>query len=97
MRDLADALRGIDNGSVEIKGGERYFHYGYFQPKPKQKPKRCILIVQRYLVREALAQNIPLLNKKLTAFKTHTITFSGTQKARSIYAKTANVEAQAPN
>jgi hypothetical protein len=49
--------------------------------------------VQKYLIRTALEKKITLLNKKLTAFKTDTITFSGTAKARAIYDKEAIVEA----
>ena len=92
-KKVADVLRGISEGDVKIKQGERSFHYGYFRAKPGQPAKTCIRIVQRYLIREALASNIPLLNTNLTSFKVDKISFSGTSRARAIYKKSANVEA----
>jgi hypothetical protein len=88
---LTDVLKGVD-GSSKIKQGQRYFHYRYFIPKQAQQPKTCIRIVQKYLVREAIAQNLPLLNKKLTVARTHELAFTGTGTSRAIYAKAATVE-----
>jgi hypothetical protein len=90
---LADTLRGIEHDGVVIEQGTRFFHYGYFRSKSNQVPKKCIQIVQKYLIREALAQNVFLLNKTLTTFKVHTITFLGSYRARAIYKESASVEA----
>ena len=86
-------LRGITGGDKQIKHGERYFHFGYLITRPGQDAKKCLRIVERYLVREALANNIPLLNKQLTKSPTHSISNIGTEKARSIYPKMASVSA----
>jgi hypothetical protein len=90
---LADTLRGIEHAGVVIEQGMRFFHYGYFRSKSGQDAKKCIQIVQKYLIREALAQNVFLLNKKLTTFKVDTLTFLGSDKALAIYEATASVEA----
>jgi hypothetical protein len=86
-------LRESDDANIQIKGGERYFHFGYYNSHSVKRTKKCIQIVEKYLVRTALAKNIKLLNKQLTAFKTDKLSFNGTAKARGIYAKKAVVEA----
>lgn len=92
-KKIAFVLRGItDGGAKEIKTGQRYFHFGYVKAGRALNTLRCTKIVEKYLVREALADNYTLLNVKLTAFKTDKITFSGSAKARGIYDKTASVE-----
>src|SRR4029079_4402447 len=65
---IVDVLRGLDN---HISKGARYFHFGYLIGKHKQADKRSI--VQNFLIEKALAENIKLLNKKLTAVPTHTL------------------------
>jgi hypothetical protein len=90
---FTDVLKGVDERTTKIKQGQRYFHYGYFIPKKAQQKKKCIRIVQKHLVREAMARNLPLLNLKLTAFKTDTLNFVGTKKSKAIYTKTSKVEA----
>lgn len=94
-KKLAFVLRGIDDDkadAVKIKGGERYFHFGYFRAARGQRAKTCLGIIQRHLVREALAKKSTLLNQKLTTVKTHTIEFLGTAKARAIYDKEGIIE-----
>jgi hypothetical protein len=79
---------------LHVKGGTRYFHYGYFKSKSTpERTKKCIRIAEKYLVRTALAKDFLLLNKHLTAFKTHKLTFSGSDAARAIYDEQATVEA----
>jgi hypothetical protein len=92
---LAFVLRGIEDGnedSIKIKGGERYFHFGYFKAGRGQRAKTCIGIVQKHLLRDALAKKATLLNEKLTTVKTHTIEFAGSVKARAIYDKEGIIE-----
>ena len=88
---LTDVLKGVDAHSP-IRQGQRYFHYGYFIAKRGQRAKTCIQIVQKHLVREAMAQNLPLLNKKLTTVKVHNLKFVGDEPSRAIYAKKVEVE-----
>ena len=52
-------------GNMQIKQGDRYFHYGYIVTKQKQDAKKCIQIVQRHLIREAMAQELPEVAKPL--------------------------------
>ena len=92
-KKMAFVLMSIEDGEDEIKKGERYFHFGYLKSKPGQDARKCIRAVQKYLVRDALASKIKLLNVRLVTFKTHTITFDGSKKARGIYGKTIIVEA----
>src|ERR1700691_1088421 len=74
---LTNVLTGADDYSP-IGQGQRYFHYGYFIGKKGQREKKCIQIVQKHLVREAMAHNLPLLNMKLTVVKVHNLKFLGT-------------------
>jgi hypothetical protein len=84
-----------DAGLESIKQGDRYFHYGYFKGKRHQDAKTCIIIVQQYLITEAVAQKLePLLNQNLKTFKTHDLTFSGSASARAIYKPHATVKAE---
>lgn len=87
-------LREIDDVPQEIKGGARYFHFGYYHTNAADETKKKRMrIVQKYLIRTALEENITLLNKQLTTITTDEIVFSGSATARGIYRKTANVEA----
>ena len=90
-KKIAFVLLDIDP-RTEIKGGVRYFHYGYIRTKPGQDAKTCIKIVQRYLLREAISREIKLINKNLTTVQTHSLTLAGSKKARAIYSKTGNIE-----
>lgn len=77
-----------------IGTGARYFHFGYlkgsFQDGNAQKRRR---LVQHYMIRDAILQKHPLLNKQLTKITTHTVEFSGPPKARGIFAKSVEIEA----
>jgi len=86
-KKMAFVLMSIEDGEDEIKKGERYFHFGYLKSKPGQDARKCIRAVQKYLVRDALASKIKLLNVRLVTFKTHTITFDGSKKARGFTEK----------
>jgi hypothetical protein len=90
-KKIAFALLGLDKHSP-IKGGERYFHFGYIKKKKgPDSVKKSLAIVERHLVRQTLAAELPLLNKKLTRFKTHSVVFSGSKKALAGFAKTAEI------
>jgi hypothetical protein len=77
-RRIADILRGMKvAGAPSISNGPRLFHFAYFKGKKGQKTKKALQIAQKFMIGEAIAKNIPLLNSKLTIIKTHSLTFSG--------------------
>jgi hypothetical protein len=83
---ICDILRGLGvPGAPVISGGPRSFHYAYFRSKPGQKPKVCLRIAQRAMIREALANNIPIINSNLVIIKTHQIEFNGSQAYRGYF------------
>jgi hypothetical protein len=91
---IADVLRGIAADDERIKSGTRYFHYGYFVGGRGQRPKPCLRIVQRYLIRKAVEEEVPILNSQLKTFRTHTLRLNGGPQARAaVYPKSAMVEA----
>lgn len=90
-KNISFILLDLDPKS-EIKGGVRYFHYGYIPTTSVQKAKTCVKIVQRYLIREAISKGLKLINKNLVTVHTHSLTFVGNKKSRAIYSATANVE-----
>lgn len=90
---IKDVLRGIGVPSIKsIKGGERYFHFGYLTINA-QDPKKYIKIGQKYLIREAMSQGMTLLNKKLIKINVDTVEFVGSALGRAIYPKAGEVEA----
>jgi hypothetical protein len=89
---IMDVLRGIPiKGFKGIKSGERYFHVGYVKTKPGQSMPKCLNIVQRYLIEDAMAQNMTLLNHQLTVIRTHDLKFVGKRAGRGIYKRAAKV------
>lgn len=96
-RKIADVLRGIDDAvggksAQKIRQGARYFHFGYFIGKKGQQPKKCLKIVQKDLIEDAVAKKLPLLNINLTEIETHTILYSGNKIGRSIFPRTKAVK-----
>lgn len=92
--NIKDVLRGIVNEEiVEIKGGERYFHFGYLIWK-QSDPKRYLEIGQKYLIRFAIEKRCTLLNKNLTKIKSHELQFNGSRNGRAIFPKTGEIEAR---
>jgi hypothetical protein len=90
---IADVLRGL-SGDTEIKKGTRHFNFGYLRGNfQKDGTKKRLEIVQRYLIRTAIEQDIPILNSSLTKRPTHTLAFSGGPKARVYLDKAATIEA----
>jgi hypothetical protein len=86
-------LRGIGDETINsIKGGERYFHYGYLV-RNAADPKKYLRIGQKYLIRQVMAQGVTLLNKSLTKINVDTMEFIGSVKGRAIYPKKGEVEA----
>ena len=90
---IQDVLRGFGGASIKsIKGGERYFHFGYLAKNPVN-PKKYLKIAQKYLIRHALSQGITLLNKNLIKINVDTLEFVGSTAGRAIYPKSGEVEA----
>ena len=92
-KKIADVLRANGDALGDIKNGTRYFHYGYLKPKQGQKAKNCAMIVQRHMIRQAVANGISMLNKKLTTYSTHRIVFDGSRDSFSSYERRVEVEA----
>ena len=90
-KKIVFVLLDIDPKS-QVKGGVRYFHYGYIRTGKGQNAKTCVKIVQRYLIRAAISQGLKLINTNLTTVPTHSLLFNGSKKARAIYGKSAKVE-----
>jgi hypothetical protein len=90
---IADVLRGLA-GYTEIKKGTRHFHFGYLRGNfQKDATKKRLEIVQRYLIRTAIEQDIPILNSSLTKRPTHALVFNGGPAARVHLDKAATIEA----
>ena len=86
-------LRGIGDGLLkEIKGGERYFHCGYLISNTT-KPKRYLVIGQKYLIRQVIVAGCTLINKNLTKISMDTLEFRGSVAGRAIYPKQGEIEA----
>lgn len=80
---IADILRGMKvKDAPKISNGSRSFHFAYFKPKPGQNTEKSLKIAQRFMISEALASNLPLLNSQLTVIKTHKLIFSGNNNTR---------------
>ena len=88
---IRDILRSIPLKGVPVKQGSKYFHFGTFVGKPGQNADKCLGLVQKYLIEQAIAQGAPLINKQLTVIKTHTVQFSGPKKGRATFSKTFNI------
>ena len=78
----------------QISNGPRSFHFAYLNAsKNKSNTKKALQIAQKFMIREAIALNLPLLNSKLTVIKTHSLTFDGKDVVSSIF-KRENSAAQ---
>jgi hypothetical protein len=60
--DITDIMRGHDLKDFEVQKGQKYFHYGYFCPEPRQRAGRCLDIVEREMIRQAIQAGFPLVN-----------------------------------
>ena len=81
-----------DDELSEIKGGERYFHYGYLVGTPPQ-PKKHLRLGQAYMIKEALNRGCTLINKNGTKISVDILDFSGAPNGRAIYPKRVTIEA----
>lgn len=85
-------LRGTGEGVLKkIKGGERYFHYGYLLNNAKE-PKKYLMVGQKYLIRQAIEAGCILININLTKISVDTLEFTGSVAGRAIYRKRGEIE-----
>lgn len=89
--DIRDILRGIPLPGVPVKQGNKYFDYGVFRGKPGQVADKCLALVQKYLIEQAIAEKAPLINKQLTVIKTHEVEFVGPKRGRATFQRTFNI------
>jgi hypothetical protein len=90
---IAFVLRGM-SGDKEIKKGTRHFHYGYLRGNfQKEGAKKRLEIAQRYIIRTAIEEDIPILNSSLTKRPTHNLRFNGGPRARVYLDKAITIEA----
>ena len=89
---IVDVLRGASKEDDRIRQGARYFHYGYFVGRPRQDAKTCLQIVQRMMIRLAIDNGTPILNKQLTKIRTHEILFEGHGEGRGWYGSSHTVD-----
>ncbi|KAA2236733.1 hypothetical protein [Salinarimonas soli] len=90
---IVDVLRGINVSDTQIRQGTRYFHYGALETKRNQDPKKCLSIVQKFMIRTAVEYGAPILNKNLTKIKIHNIHFAGNRHGRGWFDENASIEA----
>ncbi|MGJ4951173.1 hypothetical protein [Bradyrhizobium sp. HKCCYLS20291] len=75
-----------------VRKGVRWFSYGYLLPsKGPRNTEAVLLLVERYLIRQALADGHGLINHRGTKFKTHNITFIGSSEERRVFGKSAEI------
>jgi hypothetical protein len=90
---IADILRGMKVADAPtISQGPRFFHFAYLDAnKNKQNTKKALQIAQKFMIREAIASNFPLLNSKLVVIRTHSLTFSSNGASDTIFEKKNSV------
>ena len=90
---IVDVLRSYPMTEEKIKNGARYFHAGYLRGKfTRENTKKRLGIVQRHIIRQAIANDIPILNNNLTTIKTHELEFTGADAWRAHMEKHYSVE-----
>jgi hypothetical protein len=66
--------------------GNKFFHFGLIKSNSSVKTKKCLLIVEKYLIEKAIFDEIPLLNKSGTRIRAHEVNFSGSTPGRAVFA-----------
>lgn len=83
-------MKGISKSPL----GTKVFIPGVFSPRPGQKVRRCIELIERALIDHALTEGYPLLNVHGTKTPFHEVHFAGFLGARNVTGKKINVKAQ---
>jgi hypothetical protein len=89
--DIREILRGIQIPGLDVKQGTKHFHFAAFKAKRGQQAKKCMGIVQKYLIEQATTKGYPLLNVQLTVMRTHSVIFSGRRSGRGPFPSTFDV------
>ena len=92
--EICDVLRGNYEGDKEIRQGTRFFHYGEFVAKQGQRAAKCISIIQKHMIEQAVEAGIPILNKNLTKVRSNIIYSNGTSDGRGWFPKKSIVKAK---
>ena len=66
------------------KTGHRFVMAGRFVARPAQKPKKCLSLIERSLIRYFLAEGHDLVNKQGTRLRRHEISSKGRHPKRFI-------------
>jgi hypothetical protein len=82
---IMEVLREVEEVKT-VKKGARYFSFGYLVPSRGRRDVEAVLaLVERYLIRLALAKKFTLINDQGTKFKTHSISFLGSVHERRLF------------
>lgn len=92
-KKIYQVLIGQSGDVNNIRNGTRYFHFGYLRLKPGMQKQTCLKIVQKYMIRQAVENDIPILNHNLKKIKSHRIRFDGGPVARGQYQISGFLEA----
>ena len=68
--DTVRLMKGIQNAET----GYRRVGFAEFIPKRGQRTKKCLLMIERAIIRHSLSEGCNLLNKQGTRIANHTIT-----------------------
>ena len=90
---LMEVVNGYGENARKIGHGARYFHVGYLRAT-KGPSWGKLDIVEKAMLRDALARDYPVLNLHFTKVKTHTIINVGSRASRSIFPTKETVEAR---
>jgi hypothetical protein len=73
-------------GVPSIGNGFRSFHFGYLSGNKQKTAKEYLRVAEKFMIETAIAEDLPLLNKKLTAgVKTRSLIFEGNKSYMAIY------------
>lgn len=86
-------LEGRTVNNFELDKGYKYFHFGYLRQRGRQDPKRCIIVIEKQMIRQKIQEGVHLLNQRGTTIPTHTIQFEGRPIGFSSFAKQTEIAA----
>jgi hypothetical protein len=90
---ITEVLREVEEIKT-IRKGVRWFNFGYLMPgKGRRNVDEVLALAERYLIRQALAKGLTLINDRGTKFKTHDISFTGSPYERKVFGNRAEIPA----
>jgi hypothetical protein len=88
---ITEGLREVEEIKT-IRKGVRWFSFGYLMPsKGRRDIDEVLDLAERYLIRQALAKGLTLINDRGTKFKTHDISFTGSSHERRVFGNGAEI------